>query len=47
MKEVGTRNVVVCIAFCGAGCLACLSDGPVIIADIASGGTVLAQGSAA
>lgn len=45
MNEIVTSNIVVCIAFCGAGCLACISDGPVIIADVASGGTVLAQGS--
>lgn len=47
MREIGTKNIVVCIAFCGAGCLACIGDGPVIIADVASGGTVLASGSAA
>lgn len=46
MKEVEPKGIVLCIAFCGAGCLACLSDGPVIIADVASGGTVLAQASA-
>lgn len=46
MKEVQPNGVVFCVAFCGAGCLACLSDGPIIIADMASGGTVLTQASA-
>ena len=42
MKEVGqsTDGTVLCIAACGFGCLACVGDGPVVVADIASGGTV-------
>ena len=51
MNKVGTNGAVkciaVCIGVCGPGCIACFGDGPVIIADVASGGTVLASGSAA
>ena len=40
MEEVQERGLPRCLLFCGAGCLVCLGDGPVIMADMASGGSV-------
>ena len=41
------RCLLACTGICGSGCTACLVDGPIFIADTATGGTALASGAAA
>ncbi len=36
------KCVVGCTDICGSDCLYCLWDGPIFVADIATGGTALA-----
>lgn len=47
MKQLQTKGFWLCAAVCVGGCLACISDGPVIIVDFVSGGTALTTGSKA
>lgn len=51
MHKASTKGfwkcLAACTAVCGAGCLACLLDGPIFIADTATGGAALASGSSA
>ena len=51
MHKASTKGfwkcLAACTAVCGAGCLACLLDGPIFIADTATGGAALATGSSA
>ena len=35
---------VTCAAVCGAGCFACITDGPVVIVDATTGGVSLPTG---
>lgn len=46
MNEIKPQDIGICILVCTGGCLTCISDGPVIIADFVSGGTALTTGSA-
>ncbi|UZQ85610.1 hypothetical protein ODU73_002775 [Thermoclostridium stercorarium] len=41
------KCVIACTAVCGSGCLNCLWDGPIFIADTATTGTSLASGAGA
>lgn len=41
------KCVVGCVGICGSGCLYCLWDGPIFVADTATGGTALASGLSA
>ena len=49
--EVSTQGVPTCIVGCTSSCLAgcaiCLADGPIFIADTATGGASLASGAGA
>lgn len=51
MSEVSTQGIPICIAgctsICLAGCSICLADGPIFIADTATGGVSLASGAGA
>lgn len=51
MNKVGTNGAVkciaVCIGVCGPGCIACFGDGPVFVADTATGGSALMSGMGA
>jgi hypothetical protein len=51
MHKMATKGIwrclVACVGICGAGCSACLLDGPIFIADTATGGASLASGAAA
>jgi hypothetical protein len=47
MHEVSPQGTPLCIAVCGFGCLVCLTDGPLVVADAASGGTVWEAGMVA
>lgn len=51
MNEVQPQGAGTCAAACAgiclAGCAICLADGPIFIADTATGGTSLASGTAA
>ncbi len=40
---VGTCAIA-CISICGTGCLSCFIDGPIFVADTATGGAALASG---
>lgn len=40
------KCVAVCGSVCAAGCWTCVGDGPVVIADAATGGPAFATGSA-
>lgn len=45
MDVVQPTGFVRCALVCVGGCLVCISDGPVIIADFVSGATALKTGS--
>ena len=51
MNEVkpngAVRCIAVCIGICGPGCIACFGDGPIFVADTATGGAALASGMGA
>lgn len=51
MNIVGTKGVAkcaaVCIGICGPGCIACFGDGPIFVADTATGGSALMSGMGA
>lgn len=42
----GPTCAILCTAVCASGCLACISDGPIIIVDAVTGGTALTSGTA-
>lgn len=47
MKELEERGVIctaICITACGAGCLACIADGVIFIADALTGGGAMNLG---
>lgn len=41
------KCATVCIGVCGAGCIACFGDGPIFVADTATGGASLMSGMGA
>jgi len=47
MTQVQPQGIIRCAIICTAGCITCISDGPVIIVDFVSGGTAASTGSAA
>lgn len=47
MKKAGIgKCALVCGSVCGTGCSGCFLDGPVFVADAATGGTSAATGAA-